>query len=89
MELATMTPPRKRTSLVFTLAAVLLPLVCGGCPEFRDSVVDAAESATQAVLLSQGDPADAVDTAGRSVGTAVITLFFDQFRPDRSNTSRF
>ncbi len=84
-----MKPQPTRIPLLLVLVSAVFPLVCGGCPEFRDSVVDAAESATQAVLLSEGDPADAVETAGRSVGTSLVTLFFDQFRSDASSTSRF
>ncbi len=80
---------RTRSPLLLAVVCLALPLLCGGCPEFRDSVVDAASSATQSVVLSEGDPADAVDTAGRSVATALIELFFDQFRSGESNTSRF
>ncbi len=58
----------------------LLPLLMGGCPEFRDELVSVIETATRSTLLSTADSQAIADTATVSLVGATIDLFFDQFR---------
>ena len=58
----------------------LLPLLMGGCPEFRDELVSVIETATRSALLSTADTQTIADTATASLADATIDLFFDQFR---------
>jgi hypothetical protein len=63
--------------------AVLLPQLIGGCPEYRNSVVDTAENATFALLTCE-DPEATLEAAGTDLLSATLTLFFDLFRTDES-----
>ncbi len=61
---------------------VLAPALTGGCPEFRDQLVDVAESATRSAILT-GDSVETVaETAARSAVDASLTFLFDQLRND-------
>ena len=73
-----------RHATLFAVLVAALSAVLGGCPDFRNSVVDAVESATTTVLLDAGDPQDATATAARGVASAALTLFFDQLRTDQT-----
>lgn len=58
----------------------LLPLLMGGCPEFRDELVSVIETVTRSTLLTTEDTQSIADTATTSLVDATIDLFFDQFR---------
>lgn len=58
----------------------LLPLLMGGCPEFRDELVSVIETVTRSTLLTTEDTQSIADTATTSLVNATIDLFFDQFR---------
>ena len=62
--------------------SLLLPLLMGGCPEFRDDIVGVYETATRSALLGAEDEETITYTARASVVDATIDLFFDQFRSD-------
>jgi hypothetical protein len=65
--------------------ALLLPTTVAGCPEFRNQVVDATETAVIGILFGDQEPCEAFEAAGLDVGGAVLDLFFDQFRTDTSS----
>jgi len=67
-----------------SVLAFLLPLTVAGCPEFRNQVVDATETAVVGIVLGDQEPCDAFETAGLDIAGAVLDLFFDQFRSDTS-----
>lgn len=73
---------RKRViSRISMLAlALLLPATVAGCPEFRNQVVDATETAVIGIVLGDQEPCDAFETAGLDIVGATFDLFFDQFR---------
>ena len=71
-------------AIVLALYA-LLPALFGGCPELRNSSVDAIDNATRSVVLGDATRVDAADTATTSVLNAVLDLFFEQFRTDQFN----
>jgi len=60
--------------------SLLLPLLMGGCPEFRNDLVDLVEEATRGALLSTQDPIAIADAATLSLVDAALDLFFGQFR---------
>jgi len=61
---------------------LLVPLVMGGCPEFRNETVGALSSAADGIIVG-GQPSDeAMDTATRNIASAAIGLFFSQFQGD-------
>jgi hypothetical protein len=61
---------------------VLLPAILGGCPELRNSSVDAVDGATRSVLFSDTPTNDAVDSARDGILNAVLDIFFEQFRTE-------
>jgi len=63
---------------------LLLPTQLGGCPEFRNGVVDALDTAARGVMLGSVDPDDAWDAAGRGVLNAALDWFFEQWRTDET-----
>lgn len=73
-------PPLNR--LVVLGLCALLPALAGGCPEFRNSSVDAVDTATRSVLLGDTTRVDAVDSATTGLLNAVLDLLFDQLRTD-------
>jgi hypothetical protein len=64
--------------------ALLLPATVAGCPEFRNQVVDAAETAAINIILAEEEPCTAFEAAGLDVIGAALDLFFDQFRSETS-----
>jgi hypothetical protein len=63
----------------------LLPLLlAGGCPDFRDSAVDAVDTATRDLIFSRQEPGEVAQTAADTLINAALDLFFDQFRSDQS-----
>lgn len=72
--------------VVLLALTLLLPATVAGCPEFRNQVVDAAETAALGILLADEEPCAAFEVAGRDIAGAALDLFFDQFRIE---TSRF
>jgi hypothetical protein len=62
--------------------SLLLSTLMGGCPDFRNGVVDAIDSASRSVLLGDAGYDEAVETAVVGVFDAALDLFFDQFRTD-------
>ena len=79
-------PPSKRTARTRVVLALclLLPGLLGGCPDFRNSMVDAIDAATRGILLGGVQPEDAAETAVRGVVNAALDLFFDQLRIDET-----
>ena len=78
------THPRAFTRLTITALALLLPATLAGCPEFRNQVVDAAETAALGIILADQEPCEAWEAAGLEITGAVLDLFFDQFRIETS-----
>jgi hypothetical protein len=80
-----------RAKLPARLGAVLmlclcLPLLLGGCPEFRDSVVNNISDATHSLILGGGEPGETLSTATQGIVGAILDLFFDQFRSGDNRT---
>ena len=73
--------PRWRSLLALYL---MVPLLIGGCPEFRDDVVSVFETAAQSALLGTDDQWTITNAVRVSLTDATIDLFFDQFRSDES-----
>ena len=77
--------PTCETSTLRLVAAglcLLVPLVMGGCPEFRNETVGALSSAADGIIVG-GQPSDeAMDAASRTIASAAIDLFFSQFQSD-------
>jgi hypothetical protein len=71
------TPRRPLLALCF-----LLPLLMGGCPEFRNDVVSTIETATTSALFGTENTLTITRTARESLVNAAIDLIFDQFRSD-------
>ena len=63
---------------------LLLPLLMGGCPEFRDDVVSVFQTATEAALLSTEDAWTIVNATRVSLVDATIDLVFDSLRSNGS-----
>jgi hypothetical protein len=77
--------PRRKISSVGSGGlglTLLLPLLMGGCPEFQNATVDAIAGATNAIVVGNEVPRDAVQSAGVGILSAAIELFFDQFRSE-------
>jgi hypothetical protein len=62
---------------------LLVPLLMGGCPEYRDDLVGVFETATRDVLLGTEDEWTIANTVRGAVVDATIDLVFDQFRSDQ------
>ena len=58
----------------------MLPLLMGGCPEFRDSLVSVADSLTRGLIFGTDSPDNLINAASVSIVNAALDLFFDQFR---------
>lgn len=71
---------RRFACAVVVAAVLLLPVITGGCPEFRNQLVDATETAALGILLADEEPCAAFEAAGRQVIGAALGLIFDQFR---------
>lgn len=63
-------------------------MLMGGCPTFRNEVIDIANNATQGLVLGNLTEEEAVETATRNVLSALIDLAFDSLR-DTSTTSSY
>lgn len=70
----------RKTLRVFLLCLWLLPLLMGGCPEFRDSLVNVADSLTRGLIFGTDTRDNLVVTARDGVINAFLDLFFDQLR---------
>lgn len=71
--------PRLRSLLALCL---MVPLLIGGCPEFRDDVVSVFETAAQSALLGTDDQWTISNAVRVSLMDATIDVLFDQFRSD-------
>lgn len=71
---------RRMTGTLVLALALMLPGLLGGCPEFRNSTVDAIDAATRDLIFGTTEPLDAVGTATVGMLNAALDLFFDQFR---------
>jgi hypothetical protein len=78
---------RRRVRLLAAALCLILPLVAGGCPDFRNGVVDAVDVATRSLIFNTAEPDQAFLTASESIINSALDLFFDQFRAQ--NTSSF
>jgi hypothetical protein len=74
------TSKRMRTASAGLVLALILPGLLGGCPEFRNDVLDSLQTATQGVLVGGVQPPDALETAATGVVTAMVNLAFDALR---------
>lgn len=74
------TSKRMRTAGALLALSLILPGLVGGCPEFRNDVLDSLQTATQGVLVGGVQPPDAVDTAADGVVAAMLNLVFDALR---------
>ena len=61
---------------------LLLPLVMGGCPDYRDDIAGEFETATRTALLGVEDEWTISSAVRGSFVDATIDLLFDQFRSD-------
>ena len=75
-------PPRRVLAIAALL--VLLPTLMGGCPTFRNEVVDIANTATTSIILSEDETSETLETAFNQALVATINLFFDQLRSDEA-----
>ncbi len=81
--------PRKTTTrLAVAALCLLIPLLQGGCPDFRNAVVDAVDATTRDVIFGRQDIETSFQSGLESIANAALDLFFDQFRA-RSNSSGF
>ena len=58
----------------------MLPLLMGGCPEFRDSLVSVADSLTRGLIFHTDTPNNLINAASVGVINAVLDLFFNKLR---------
>ncbi|MBU0717111.1 MAG: hypothetical protein KJ749_02595 [Planctomycetes bacterium] len=65
--------------------ALLLPLLMGGCPEYRNDLVGVFETVARSTLLGTDDQATMAYTARGSLVDATIDLVFDVLRTDQAN----
>jgi len=72
----------QRPRLLLVGLVGLLPALMGGCPEFRNSLVNLANEATQSVIIGGESQETAWETAVRGALGATIDLLFDQLRDD-------
>ena len=73
---------RRRLGGLFVVGlAALTPFLMGGCPDYRNAVVDTFEEATRS-YLSGSDQETVRANAQYGFVDATVTLFFDQFRTD-------
>ena len=69
--------PHRAVSVILCL---LLPLLAGGCPDFRNDVVSVVEEATRSLIFASQSPEQVIEIAGTGLLDSVIDLVFDQFR---------
>ncbi len=62
--------------------ALALPGVAGGCPDFRNAVVDAVDTATRGLIFETTSPEAAIVSAAQSIINAALDLVFDQLRAE-------
>ena len=65
--------------------ALLLPLLMGGCPEYRNNVVGVFETAARTALLGSDDQDTIAHAARGSLVDATIDLLFDVLRTDETS----
>ena len=68
--------------LVVPALCCLVPLLMGGCKEFRNDVVGVFETATRSALLSTDDEATIANAARVSLVDATISLVFGALMTD-------
>ena len=61
---------------------LLVPLLMGGCPEFRNDLVSVFETATRSALLGTDDESTIANAVRVSLVDVTIDLLFDQFLSD-------
>lgn len=68
--------------LVVFCAAAVTPLLCGGCPDVRNGVVDAFERATIAASTQDlgNEPQDVLQSG---LARTFFEIFFDKLRSPR------
>lgn len=71
---------RRRVRLLAAALCLILPFVAGGCPDFRNGVVDAVDAATRGLIFNTGEPDQIILTATESIINSALDLFFGQFR---------
>jgi hypothetical protein len=69
--------------LVLLGLCCLVPLLMGGCTEFRTDVVSVFETATRSALLSTDDEWTIANAARVSLVDSTINLIFDQLLPNQ------
>ena len=76
--------PRRSTAMRWALAVLclLLPALGGGCPDFRNDIVDAVDNVTRDLIFHAQEPEAALTSAYDSIFNSALDLFFDQFRGD-------
>ena len=79
--------PLKRSSHPIALGGLglLLPFLMGGCPEFRNELVNAVDTAVQSVVLGDVETDEAFNTASDAALGAALDLLFDQLRTDQTS----
>ena len=60
----------------------LVPLLMGGCPEFRNDVVGVFETATRSALLGTDDELTIANAVRVSLVDATIDLLYDRVMAD-------
>jgi hypothetical protein len=75
-----------RAAFLLSVLVLTLPLAVGGCPDFRNSVVDSVQGAVETVVLSEGNVEDAGTEALRGIAGALIDLIFSRFRTSATTT---
>ncbi len=77
---------RVRAAVLVGVLVLALPATIGGCPDFRNSVVDSVQGAVETVVLDEGNADQAGTDALRGVVSALIDLIFSQFRTNETTS---
>ncbi len=64
---------------------LILPAVMGGCPDFRNGVIDSVDAATRGLLFGSTALDAALGTAAQGIINAALDLLFAQLRVDTAN----
>ena len=78
---------RVRAAVLLTVLVLSLPATVGGCPDFRNSVLDSVQGAVQTVVVDAGNPQDAAVSALRGIAGSLIDQIFSRFRVSATATT--
>lgn len=76
----TWTKTRGSAIVPLVALALVLPAITGGCPEYRNGVVDAFDAASRTVLFGEAGVEDAIVDVLVGIADATLDLAFDSLR---------